>query len=459
MRLAAPAAPPADDRGRASSSSPLFTLVAIFAPLLEPYSVDAARAAPPSRRRRRPTGWARDDAGVDMLSLVIAGTQNSMLVGFAAAAVAVLIGGALGIVAGYRGSWGETRSPGVTDFFLVIPALPLMIVLAALFGQTIYHIVLVIGLLCWMSVTYVVRAQVHTLKERGFVRRARSLGAGDLYIIRRHILPHVAPLLVAQTVLTVAAAVFFEAALAFIGLGDPQRVSWGTIIQNAFLHSAVSSGAWWAIVPPGVCIALVVLGCFLIGQGVEEAMNPRLGSAHVSPRSFSLRARRRAEDDAVSVLELAGLHVWFDAPDGRASHAVRGVDLTVDAGERVGVLGESGCGKTTMILAAMGLLPPFASVGGSVRLDGIDVLAGGEQSARAVRWTHAAMVFQGAMSAMNPVHRVGKQIADPMVFHRQRSRGRGARAHAPSCSSSSACRPRWRAATRTSSPAACASAP
>jgi peptide/nickel transport system permease protein len=170
-----------------------------------------------------------------------------------------------------------------------------MIVLAALFGQTIYHIVLVIGLLSWMSVTYVVRAQVHTLKERGFVNRARSLGAGDFYIIRRHILPHVAPLLVAQTVLTVASAVFFEAALAFIGLGDPERVSWGTIIQNAFLHSAVSYGAWWAIVPPGVCIALVVLGSFLIGQGVEEAMNPRLGSAHVSPHSFKLR-RATPED-------------------------------------------------------------------------------------------------------------------------------------------------------------------
>jgi peptide/nickel transport system permease protein len=274
----------------------LFTFVAVFAPLLEPYPIDrpsGAAFAPPSAAH-----WLGcDDAGVDMLSLVIAGAQNSMLVGFAAAFVAVLIGGVLGIIAGYKGSWGETTVTGVTDFFLVIPALPLMIVLAALFGQTIYHIVLVIGLLSWMSVTYVVRAQVHTLKERGFVSRARSLGAGDLYIIRRHILPHVAPLLVAQTVLTVASAVFFEAALAFIGLGDPSRVSWGTIIQNAFLHSAVSSGAWWAIVPPGVCIALVVLGSFLIGQGVEEAMNPRLGHAHVSPRSFRLR-QATAEDEA-----------------------------------------------------------------------------------------------------------------------------------------------------------------
>ena len=271
-----------------------FTLVAILAPLIEPHSINRASGdffSPPSSMHLLGT----DDAGVDMLSLVIAGAQNSMLVGFAAAAVAVLLGGTLGIVAGYWGGWGETSLVAFTDFFLVLPLLPLMIVLATLFGQTIFHIVLVIGLLSWMSVTYVVRAQVRTLKERGFVRRAASLGAGDLYIIRRHILPHVAPLLVAQTVLTVAAAVFFEAALAFIGLGDPSRVSWGSIIQNAFGRSAVSAGAWWAIVPPGVCIALVVLGCFLVGQGVEEAMNPRLGNAHVAPRTFHVQ--RPAEKD------------------------------------------------------------------------------------------------------------------------------------------------------------------
>jgi peptide/nickel transport system permease protein len=271
-----------------------FTLVAIFAPLLEPYPTDRPSGEPfepPSSAH-----WlGTDDVGTDMLSLSIAGTQNSMLVGFAAAFVAILIGGTVGIIAGYRGGWSETGVVGVTDFFLVIPGLPLMIVLAALFGQSIYHIVLVIGLLSWMSVCYVVRAQVHTLKVRGFIARSRSLGASDSYIIRRHILPHVAPLLVAQTVLAVAIAVFFEAALAFVGLGDLERISWGTILQQAFAHTAVSAGAWWAIMPPGVCIALVVLGCFLIGQGVEEAMNPRLGHAHVAPRSFSLRAPRAEE--------------------------------------------------------------------------------------------------------------------------------------------------------------------
>ncbi len=265
-----------------------FVLIAILAPLLEPYPVGKISGdpfAPPSAAH-----WlGTDQIGHDMLSLTLDGARNSMMVGFAAAIVAIVIGGTLGILAGYRGGWGETGVAGLTDFFLVIPSLPLMIVIAALFGQTIYHIILVIGLLSWMGVTYVVRAQVHTLKERGFVARARSLGAGDFHIIRRHILPHVAPLLVAQTVLSVATSIFMEAALAFLGLGDPQRISWGTIIQRANQNSAVSSGAWWAIVPAGVCIALVVLGCFLVGQGVEEAINPRLGHAHVSPRFFRRR--------------------------------------------------------------------------------------------------------------------------------------------------------------------------
>jgi peptide/nickel transport system permease protein len=273
----------------------VFALIAIFAPLLEPYPIDRASGQP--SESPSPAHWVgTDDAGTDMLSLLIAGTQNSMLVGFAAAFVAIVIGGTVGLVAGYRGGWGEISVVAVTDFFLVIPGLPLMIVLAALFGQTIFHIVLIIGLLSWMRVSYIVRAQVHALKERGFVARARSLGASDFQIIRRHILPHVAPLLVAQTVLSVASAIFFEAALAFVGLGDLQRVSWGRVLQAGFLRGAVSTGSWWAIVPPGICIAVVVLACFLIGQGVEEAMNPRLGHAHVSPRSFRRRAAM-AEDE------------------------------------------------------------------------------------------------------------------------------------------------------------------
>ena len=119
----------------------------------------------------------------------------------------------------------------------------------------------------------------------------------------------------------------------------------------------------------------------------------------------------------MSLLEVSDLHVWFDLPTGQPVHAVQGVSFALDPGERFGLVGESGCGKTTTILAMMGLLPPSASVSGSVRLDGQDVLAGGEDSARGYRWKDIAMVFQGAMNALNPVKKVGWQIAEPMAFH------------------------------------------
>jgi oligopeptide/dipeptide ABC transporter ATP-binding protein len=119
----------------------------------------------------------------------------------------------------------------------------------------------------------------------------------------------------------------------------------------------------------------------------------------------------------MSLLEVSDLHVWFDLPQGQQVHAVQGVSLGLEPGERFGLVGESGCGKTTTILAMMGLLPPTASVSGEVRVDGQNVLAGGEDSARGYRWKDIAMVFQGAMNALNPVKKVGWQIAEPMAFH------------------------------------------
>jgi peptide/nickel transport system permease protein len=135
----------------------------------------------------------------------------------------------------------------------------------------------------------VIRAQVKSVRERVYVKRARSLGAGHARIVFRHVLPQVAPLLIANTVLTIAVAIFDETALSFLGLGDPSRVSLGKVIENAFQRAAISSGAWWAIVPPGALVAVVILSCSLIGGALEDALNPRLRVAHVSARTFRLR--------------------------------------------------------------------------------------------------------------------------------------------------------------------------
>src|SRR5262249_37080658 len=145
-----------------------------------------------------------------------------------------------------------------TDYFLALPVIPLMIVVAALWGSSIRNIILIIGFLSWSGTARVVRSQVLTVRKRQYVIRARAVGAGTLRIIATHILPQITPLIIALGALTVGGAIFAEAALAFLGLGDPTVVSWGQMIAIAFERSAITSGAWWAIVPPGLCIGIVV---------------------------------------------------------------------------------------------------------------------------------------------------------------------------------------------------------
>ena len=182
-----------------------------------------------------------DDGGIDMLSLLMWGCRISLVVGFAATFVSMVIGGTIGVAAGYFGGRTDNVLMRITDYFLVIPDVPLMIVVAAIWGPSLFHIVIVIGILLWTSTARVIRAQVKSVRERVYVKRARALGAGHTRIVVRHVLPQVAPLLIANTVLTIAVAIFDETALAFLGLGDPNSVSLGKIIENAFQRSAISA--------------------------------------------------------------------------------------------------------------------------------------------------------------------------------------------------------------------------
>jgi len=164
----------------------------------------------------------------------------------------------------------------LTDFFLVLPVLPLIIILAAIFGQSFLITILVIGLTSWPSTARIVRSQVLSLRERQFVERVRALGATDFRILNVHILPNVLPLIFANTVLVIAGSILSEATLAFLGLGDPVRVSWGTMLHFAFVAGAAGRGAWWYLAPPGIGIVIVVLGFILTGHALDGILNPRL---------------------------------------------------------------------------------------------------------------------------------------------------------------------------------------
>ncbi len=274
-----------------------FVVVAVIAPWIAPYSTSQPSGivyGAPSARH-----WlGLDDGGIDVLSLVLEGGRTSLLVGGAATLVAMVVGGTVGVVSGYFGGVVDGVLMRITDYFLVVPDLVLMIVVATVWGPSLSHVILVIGLLLWTSTARIIRAQVKSLKERVFVRRARTMGAGHLSVIVRHILPQIGPLLIANTVLTVAVAIFDETALDFLGLGAPNTVSWGVILEHANERTAVSYGAWWTVVPAGVCIALVIVGCYLLGQAIEDALNPRLRVAHLSVQRWRIRALAGRGEDA-----------------------------------------------------------------------------------------------------------------------------------------------------------------
>jgi len=266
----------------------LIVLVALLAPLIAPYGLHQ-EVGPVFGHPSWSHPLGLDDGGIDMVTLLMWGARISLVVGFAATLVSMLVGGAVGVLAGYFGRTTDVVLMRITDYFIAIPDVPLMIVVAAIWGPSLFHIVMVIGLLLWTSTARVIRAQVKSVRERVYVQRARSIGAGHVRIIFRHVLPQIAPLLIANTVLTIAVAIFDETALSFLGLGDPSRISLGKVIENAFQRTAVSSGAWWAIVPPGALVAVLILSCSLIGQALEDALNPRLRVAHLSARRFRLR--------------------------------------------------------------------------------------------------------------------------------------------------------------------------
>jgi peptide/nickel transport system permease protein len=268
-----------------------FTLIAIFAPWLQPYStttqVGPVYASPSSKHL-----LGLDDGGIDMLSEVIQGARVSMLVGFAGAAVAMIIGGGIGLLSGYFGGKTDITLMRITDYFLVIPDVPLMIVAAAVFGRSLLNVILIIGIIYWTSTARLIRAQVKSVRERVYVKRARALGGGHGRLLWKHITPQVAPLLVANTVLTIAIAVFAETYIAFLGLEDPSTISWGKLIQNSLSGGAIFHKAWWAIIPPGLCVTVVILAATMMGQAMEDALNPRLRVGHLSVRRFRLRPLR-----------------------------------------------------------------------------------------------------------------------------------------------------------------------
>ncbi|MER7078795.1 peptide/nickel transport system permease protein [Saccharopolyspora kobensis] len=253
-------------------------LLALLAPLLtDAGGLDVTRAT--GEPLQAPSGeyWlGTDESGRSVLLLTWWGTRVSLVVGLAAALLSVLIGALVGVLAAHFGGWTSRILLRFTDFFLVLPALVLAIALSTVLERGLWTIVLAIGVTSWPPTARMVRAQTLTVETRPYIERARALGAGHGHIIGKHVLPAVVPLVFANTTLAVASAIIAESTLSFLGLGDPSLVSWGSMLKSAMDTGAVTGGAWWYLLPPGLGIVVVVLAFTLCGRALETVFNPRL---------------------------------------------------------------------------------------------------------------------------------------------------------------------------------------
>lgn len=258
-----------------------FVVMAVLAPLISPRTglsaVDSI-GNPTWARPSRDFPMGTDNLGRSVAAQFVWGARVSLFVGFAATILTVGIGSIVGVVSGFFGGWTDSLLMRLTDWFLVIPFLPLAIVLATILDRSLWNIVFVIGVTAWPPTARLVRAQVLTVKQRLYVDRARALGAGRRHIVGRHILPNVAPLILANVTLAVPISILTETTLAFLGLADPTQTSWGKTLEEAFGAGAISRNAWWYYLPAGLGIVAVVLAFTLFGRALEEILDPRLRS-------------------------------------------------------------------------------------------------------------------------------------------------------------------------------------
>ena len=273
----------------------IFALVAIFAPQLAPND-------PLTPLKNNEGDWIKDampywlaepgedvaegyinsftlgttNIGRDIFSQLIHGSRSALLVGFSAAAAVAIIGTVIGLLAGYYGGWIDTILMRAADVAFGIPFIPFIIVISAFFDPSIWNVVIAMALLLWRDTGRVIRSQVLVIKEQAFVSAARVSGASNLRIIFVYIAPSILPLSFLYGSFAIAWAILTEASVSFLGFSDPETISWGFMLQDAFNSLALSREAFYWIVPPGLCIMLTVMAGFFIGRGYEEVLFPRL---------------------------------------------------------------------------------------------------------------------------------------------------------------------------------------
>lgn len=399
----------------------LFTAAAA-APLITRYQ-PLALAGPPNQRPSAAHLLGTNDVGQDLFAQLVFGARVSLTIGLLAALFALAVGLTVALLAGYLGGLVEATLMRIVDLTLAFPFIPLVLVVATFLGRGLLLTVLVIGAVLWAQPARVLRSQVLKVLKFEHIQAAQAMGASTARLLAVHTLPRIAPLAAAQFIRSANVAIMIEASLSFLGLGEPQRVSWGSMLFFANTHNAIITEAWkWWILPPGLALTATVIGFAFVGYSFEEWGDRRLSGGSGAVRRRWLTRHKDTEPAAPAqphdVLDVRDLQVHFETAHGRV-RAVDGISFTVGRGRFVGLVGESGCGKSTLAMTLPGLIPsPGRVVAGTVLLDGHELTAMGSRDVARLRGRVVSLVPQSAMNALNPAYRIRNQIAEAAALTR-----------------------------------------
>jgi peptide/nickel transport system permease protein len=405
----------------------VFVALAIFPGQIAPYN-PSAEIFQPALGVSRQHLLGTTAYGQDIFSQVVWGTRLSLVIALAAGALATVLAVLVGVTAAYLGGVTDGVLSLITDVILVIPVFPLVIVIAAYSKNSgLGTLVIVLGALGWSYGARQLRSQTLSLRTRDFLEAARVRGERPMYVVIYEILPTMTSLIVASFLGAALYAVLTAAGLQFIGLGDPNSQSWGTMLYWAENNEALGAGMpLWAIAP-GVCIALLGASFALLNYAFDEISSPALRVRRLERKRLrpvpepepGPAPSARAEQPEGTVLSVQDLSVAY-ATDTGPVVAVDRVSFDLGSREFLAIVGESGCGKSTLLYAISRLLgAPMAGeiIGGRVLFQGRDLVLLKDEELSSVRWRNLSVVMQSAMNALNPVLTVAEQMRDACEAH------------------------------------------
>lgn len=405
--------------------------VAVFAPLLAPYAPDATDFTAPLAGPSADHPLGTDELGEDVLSQLIFAARTALLVAGGSVLVAMLLGVPLGLFLGFKGGWYDRIGSRGMDIADALPGLMVGFVVIAILGRGMLVLILAIGIIFTMNFARMVRAVTLTERKKLYVDSAHVTGLPTRDILFRQILPNLTGPLAVQGAVFLGNAIKVEAALSFLALGLPDsQPSWGGMLRTAAEHQADRP---WMAVPPGVAILVTVLVLNLLGDGLNDALSGRrpvrkrkkTSASAPTPGPAPAPGRRVADAPAgeAPVLSVDDLVVVADRPDGTTTRLLDGVSVQVRRGEVLGLLGESGSGKSMLAKSILGMLPPNVHVdGGSIELDGQQLRGLGERDFAKLRGNKLGVVFQNPQGNLSPVHTVGQQVCEALRANRTMTR-------------------------------------